>query len=60
MEKKYYSVWVGDGEVNENYIEDKNEALSIADAWKAKDYDDVFVEELVEDENGNIVHNAWL
>ena len=41
-----YSVWVGGGEVNSDYIYSKEEADDIADAWRAKGYDDVYVEEI--------------
>lgn len=51
-----YTVWVGGGEVNENYINEKGEALDIADSWKAKGYDDVVVEGLeIDPVNGDIV-----
>lgn len=51
-----YTVWVGDGEVNENYIDELEEALDIASVWRARGYDDVAVEKLELDPiNGDIV-----
>lgn len=40
-----YSVWVGGGEVNAEYL-NKSDAERIADAWKVMGYDDVIVEEV--------------
>ena len=42
--KPYYSVWVGGGEVNENYFESKKDAEDVAQCWKDNGYDDVYVE----------------
>ena len=51
-----YTVWVGDGEVNEDYINELEEALDIASVWRARGYDDVAVEKLEFDPlNGDIV-----
>jgi hypothetical protein len=38
-----WTVWVGGSEVNAYYLE-KDQAESIAQAWKDKGYDDVIVE----------------
>ena len=46
--KAKYTVWVGGGEVNEYYIDSKKEAEDIAECWRAKGYDDVFVEKVSE------------
>ena len=45
-EKVTYSVWVGGGEVNSYEITSKKEAEDIARCWRAKGYDDVYVEEI--------------
>lgn len=56
-----YSVWVGDGEVNENYINESEEALDIASHWRAKGYDDVAVEELeLDPRTGDIVRSKFI
>ena len=39
-----YTVWVGGIEVNDHYIDNENEAERIAAAWRANNYDDVYVE----------------
>ena len=41
-EEKSYSVWVGDGEVNDYYLT-KNEARILAQEYKDDGYDDVFI-----------------
>lgn len=46
MKKKKFTVWVGGGEVNENYIYSREEAEDIAQCWRDKGYDDVYVEEI--------------
>lgn len=43
-----YSVWVGGGEINAHYLS-KSEAERIANAWKAKGYHDVLVQEITND-----------
>lgn len=58
-----FSVWVGDGEVNENYIDDIKEAISIAECWRDKGYDDVYVEKVKidpETENDDAEHVDWV
>lgn len=44
--KKFsYSVWVGGGEVNEDYISDIYDAIGVARTWRdCKGYDDVYIE----------------
>ena len=44
-EKELYSVWVGDGEVTEEYIEDYDEAEELAKVWRdEKGYKDTCIE----------------
>jgi hypothetical protein len=43
VSSKTWSVWVGGSEVNSYYLT-FTEALSIAEEWKAKGYDDVVME----------------
>ena len=40
----HYSVWVGGGEVND-YLVTKEVAEEIAAAWRAKGYDDVYIDD---------------
>jgi hypothetical protein len=58
--KKVYSVYVGGGEVNENYINDIAEAEEVAECWKQRDYDDVSILEVSLDENNNEISSSWL
>ena len=44
MERRY-TVWVGGGEMNDNYLTHK-EAISLADNCRATGYDDVVIEEM--------------
>ena len=61
MEKKYYSVWVGDGEITDNYIEKIETAKEIADSWRDKGFDgETFIEVLTRNEYGEFVHESWL
>lgn len=46
-EKVTYSVWVGGGEVNSYEITSKEMAEDIAECWRAKGYDDVYVERII-------------
>ena len=39
-----YSIWVGGGEVNSEYIYSLKEAKEIAECWKEKGDDDVIIE----------------
>lgn len=39
-----YTVWVGGGEVNSHYINEKEEAKDIARFWANKGYKDVVLE----------------
>lgn len=56
-----YSVWVGDGEVNSDYINELAEARDIADCWRQKGYDDVGVEEIELDPvTGDYVDSCWV
>lgn len=56
-----YSVWVGDGEVNEDYINELKEARAIAECWVGKGYDDVAIERLELDPvTGDVVKSRWL
>jgi hypothetical protein len=41
-----YTVWVGGVEVNDYYLETKEEAENLAEVWLDKDYDDVQIEEV--------------
>jgi len=43
--KRRFSVWVGGGEMNDNYLTEK-EAKSLADNCRATGYDDVVIEEM--------------
>ena len=44
-EKELYSVWVGNGEVTEEYIEDYDEAEELAKVWRdEKGYKDTCIE----------------
>lgn len=45
MEEERFTVWVGGGEINDNLLT-KPEADALAEAWSAKGYDDVQVEEI--------------
>lgn len=56
-----YSVWVGDGEVNEDYINEYEIAVAVAAVWKSRGYDDVAIEELeFNPYNGDIVASRWV
>ena len=59
MEEKIYSVWVGGGEVNDNYLT-KNEAISLAKEYEDDGYDDVVIVnnlyEFEDDEDGCLVY----
>ena len=53
-----YSVWVGGGEVNEDYINELEEALDIACVWRLRGYEDTEVEELeLDPRTGDIVES---
>jgi hypothetical protein len=41
-----YTVWVGGVEVNDYYLETKEEATDLAKVWLDEDYDDVQIEEI--------------
>lgn len=41
-----YTVWVGGSEVNDYYLETRDEAETLAKVWLDKDYDEVQVEEI--------------
>jgi hypothetical protein len=41
-----WTIWVGGVEVNAYLINDKSEAVSLAQYWTAEGYDDVIVEEV--------------
>lgn len=47
MEKKRFSVWVGDGEVNDNLLT-YEDAVDIAESWLDKGYDDVVIDEYID------------
>ena len=56
-----YSVWVGDGEVNENYINELKEAREIARSWESMGYDDVAIEKVWFDPHtGDVVKSRWV
>lgn len=42
-----WTVWVGGLEINAYLIDNKDEALSVAQYWTDEGYDDVVVEEVV-------------
>ena len=44
MKAERFSVWVGGGEVND-FLVTKEKAEDIAEAWRAKGYDDVVIDE---------------
>ena len=49
MAKNFYTVWVGGGELTDNCIEDKQEALELARRWKySYHYDDTVIEVLTD------------
>lgn len=51
-----YSVWVGDGEVNEDYINEYEIAVAVAAVWKSRGYDDTAIEELeIDPRTGDVV-----
>ena len=55
--EEVYSVWVGDGEITDNYISDFEEAQEIARVWRdEKEFDDVQIEVLKVDEDGHEYH----
>lgn len=54
MSRTVYTVWAGGGEVNSSYIESRDEAISIANSWKAKGYKDVIIQELELHEDGKV------
>ena len=41
-----WSVWVGGGEINDYHLTTLAEAEELAQAWKAKGYDEVAIEEI--------------
>lgn len=56
-----YSVWVGDGEVNSDYINELKEAREIAECWIGKGYDDVAIEKLqLNPITGDIEKTWWV
>lgn len=54
MERRY-TVWVGGGEMNDNYLTHK-EAISLADNCRATGYDDVVIEEM----KGSITASSFI
>ena len=53
-DKKTYSVWVGDGEVNDSLLT-KKEAEELAQKWKDDGYDDVVIDNYAEMKRGGKV-----
>lgn len=49
-ETELYSVWVGDGEITDNYMEDYEEAVELAKVWRdEKGHKDTCIEVVNED-----------
>jgi hypothetical protein len=56
-----YSVWVGGGEINDDYINEFETALHIANCWRSSGHDDVAVERLeIDPVNGDIITSRFL
>ena len=59
MVKVFYSVWVGDGELTDNYIENYQKAVELARLWRDKyGYEDTLIEFLVQGPT-EIEHLCW-
>lgn len=56
-----YSVWVGGGEINDDYINECDTALHIANCWRSMGHDDVAVEELeLDPHTGDVVKSRFM
>ena len=56
-----YSVWVGGGEINDDYINEFETALHIANCWRSSGHDDVAIEKIELDPNtGDVVKSCFI